>query len=59
MARVLLQAEFEVDDESDLAKVLDAVHGAIVDSSGDTPMFGLEVDGEHRDPDDPETGLFS
>jgi hypothetical protein len=46
------------DDPEVISKVLDAICGAVDDITGQQPMFGLQVDGEHRDADDPATGLF-
>lgn len=57
MAQVNLTVSFDA-EESQLSAILDAVHGAVEDVAGEAPMIGLEVDGEHRDPDDPTSGLF-
>ena len=60
MVNVILSAEFDFDDETQLPSLLAAVHEAIADRNDDvSPMLGLEVDGEHRDPDDPMTSLWS
>ena len=57
MAQILLSISFDA-EEGKLPEVIDAVHGAIEDIAGDAPMIGVEVDGDHRDPDDPSSGLF-
>jgi hypothetical protein len=56
MAQILITVEYDGDDDpTDIAVTLDAIAGAI-----DEPVnFAVQVDGEHRDPDDPGTGLFS
>jgi hypothetical protein len=58
MASVILSLGFEADEES-LVELLDALHGVVQDIAGDSPSIGIEVDGEHRDPDEPTSDLFS
>lgn len=58
MARVNVAIEFDA-EEREISSILDAVHGAVQEVTGEEPMFGLQVDGEHRDPDEPESDLFS
>lgn len=52
MADITIQFDMDDDPES-ISRVLDAITGV----SG-AQMFGLQVDGEHRDPDEPSSGLF-
>lgn len=58
MARVNVAVEFDT-EESDLNALLDGIAGVVQGVTGEEPMLGLQVDGEHRDPDDPATDLFS
>lgn len=58
MAQVLMQLSFDA-EETNISAILDAVYSAVEDVTGEAPMIGLEVDGEHRDPDDPTSDLFS
>jgi hypothetical protein len=58
MARVSVAVEFDAEEEK-LSEIMDAVHAAVADVTGSSPRLGLQVDGEHRDPDEPETDLFA
>lgn len=58
MARANVTIEFDA-DEDHLVEIMDAVFTAVSDVTGESPMLGLQVDGEHRDPDEPATSLFS
>lgn len=58
MASVLINFECEL-DEAEVPRLLDRVCEVVEEATGSQPMFGLEIDGEHRDPDDPATDLFS
>lgn len=58
MAQVNVQVEFDA-DEDQLSEIMDAVYTAVSDVIGNAPMLGLLVDGEHRDPDEPSSGLLS
>lgn len=58
MAQVLTTVEFDIDEDK-IGDVLDKLAGIIQEETGFAPLFGLQVDGEHRDPDDPLTDLFS
>lgn len=60
MAQVLLTVDFEAEDDAKtLGAILDKITEAVHEVTDSEPGFGLEVGGEHRDPDDPATGLFS
>lgn len=59
MVNVILSADFDLDNERDLPAIIDAVSEAISDRiEGIEPSLGLQVDGEHRDPDEPDSSLF-
>jgi hypothetical protein len=58
MAHVLIAFDLDV-EETEVSAILDRVSEAVEQATGSQPMFGLEIDGEHRDPDDPLTDLFS
>ena len=57
MANVNVAIEFDA-EESQLSEIMDAVFAAVFDVTGSSPMLGLQVDGEHRDPDEPKSGAF-
>lgn len=57
MAQIQITLIYEGDD-SDITNVLDRFAEVIVEAADTEPHFGLIVDGEHRDPDDPATDLF-
>lgn len=57
MARVNVAIEFDA-EEGQLDAIMDAVYTAVSDETGEAPSLGLQVDGEHRDPDEPSSGLF-
>ncbi len=57
MARVNVAIEFDADEDK-LAEIMDRVAEAVSDVAGEEPMMGLQVDGEHRDPDEPASSLF-
>jgi hypothetical protein len=58
MARVNVAVEFDAEEEN-LSEIMDSIFAAVADATGEDPMMGLQVDGEHRDPDEPLTSLFS
>lgn len=60
MANVLITVDFDLDDNESLhgtiTSILDAFAEVVENrNDGVLPMFGLEVDGEHREPDDPSS----
>lgn len=62
MVNVVLTADFDLDEDDPrlLGEILEEVVSAIAArNDGAEPSVGLTVDGEHRDPDDPATDLFS
>lgn len=62
MANVVITLDFDLDDgyADGISSILDGLVGVVRDhNDGVEPSLGLEVDGEHRDPDDPATDLFS
>lgn len=62
MANVTITLDFDLDggDPKVIASLLDDLVEAVREhNDGVDPMIGLEVSGEHRDPDDPATHLFS
>lgn len=58
MAQIQITVLYDGDD-SDIATVLDGFAEAIHETVDVEPYFGVTVDGEHRDPDDPTTDFFS
>lgn len=58
MKQVNVSIGFDAEEEQ-LAAIMDALFTAVSDETGQAPMLALEVDGEHRDPDEPTTGLLS
>lgn len=54
---VLLTLEFDADDLDQLRDIINDVAVEVASHISEEPMMGLEVDGEHRDPDDPSEGL--
>lgn len=57
MARVNIVIEFDA-EEDQLNTIVDAVFLAVSDATGSAPDLGVQVDGEHRDPDEPTSSLF-
>lgn len=58
MASVQVSVEFDLEEDR-IGEVLDALSEVIQDVTGFHPLLGLQVDGEHRDPEDPLTDIFS
>lgn len=55
--RVLVTFEFDAEDLAQVSDAIDDAVGAIADVISQEPMVGLEVDGTHREPDDPYSQL--
>jgi hypothetical protein len=58
MAQILISLDFDLNNEDELSAILDRVHEVIEEAIGCSPSIGLQVDGEHRDPDAPADSLF-
>lgn len=55
MAQIVITVEYDGDDDpTEISTILDGFAG-VVDGGVN---FGVQVDGEHRDPDDPGDGPF-
>lgn len=60
MANVIITLDFDLDggDPEVISSLLDDLVAAVQEhNDGVEPMIALEVGGEHRDPDDPGSGL--
>lgn len=46
------------DDPIILSKILDGIAGVLNEVTGHTPLLGLTVDGDPREPDEPGESVF-